>query len=205
MGKMKFERIYREMLLSALSGVHVVKQEHLAGRCGTSIGLVNKTVRKLEATGAVEATRFGVRILSPSRILNLWATERNLARDVLTAFRMDPLEKVERELPGCAILTAFSGWVSLTGSKPAEYSTIYFYVRDREEFQAWLDLRRSGARRTNPNVFALFRDDPHLISVSKDGIVPVPQIYVDIYSIGGPEAQPYLREIVEYHPELRIC
>jgi hypothetical protein len=201
---MKTERIYRELLLSSLSGEHVVKQEHLAKRCSTSIGLVNKTVRKLEAAGAAEATRSGVRILSPPRILNLWATERNLARDIFVAFRIDPLEKVERELPGDAVLTAFSAWVSLRESKPAEYSSIYFYVQDREGFQDWLEFRRSRARRTNPNVFVLHREDPHLISVSRGGIAPVPQIYVDIYSIGGPEAPPYLRDIVEAHPELKI-
>jgi hypothetical protein len=59
-------------------------------------------------------------------------------------------------------------------------------------------------RRTNPNVFVLHREDPHLISASRRGIAPVPQLYVDIYSIGGPVAQPYLRDIVERYPELRI-
>jgi len=159
-------------------------------------------VRKLELAGAVEATRFGVRILSPPRILNLWATERNLARDIFFVFRADPLEKVEGELPGCAILTAFSGWAFLTGSRPAEYSSVHFYVSDREMFLDWFEPRRQRMRRTNPNVFVLYRDDPHLISASRRGIAPVPQIYVDIYSIGGPEAQPYLRDIVESHPEL---
>jgi hypothetical protein len=201
---MKTERIYRELLLSSLSGEHVVKQKCLAQRCDTSIGLVNKTVRRLESAGAVEATKFGVRILSPPRVLNLWATERNLAREVFAAFRIDSLEKVERNLPGDAILTAFSGWVCLTGSKPAEYSSIYFYVHDKEEFQGWLEFRRSGIRRTNPNVFVLHREDPHLISVSKKGIAPVPQLYVDIYSIGGPVAQPYLRDIMEAYPELKM-
>ena len=33
-------------------------------------------------------------------------------------------------------------------------------------------------RRTNPNVFVLYREDPHLISVSKRGIAPVPRTYL---------------------------
>lgn len=201
---MKTERIYRELLLQVLSGVSTVKQEDLAARCSVSLGLVNKTVRKLEAAGATEATRFGVRVLSPPRVLNLWATERKLTRDVLHAFRLDPLEDAERELPRDAILTAFSAWASLTKSRPAEYSRLYFYISDEAEFGRWLSFRENRVRKTNPNVFVLHTDDPHILSTSRNGIAPVPQIYVDIYSIGGPEAAPYLKDIAKAHPELSI-
>jgi len=201
---MKTERIYRELLLQALSGVSSVKQDDLAKLCRISLGLVNKTVRKLESAGATEATRHGVRILSPTRILNLWATERRLGRDVMRAFRLDPLEKVERELPRDAVLTAFSAWASLTGSRPAEYSRLYFYVHDVAGFERWLSFREARTRKANPNVFVLYTDDPHLFSTSRDGIAPLPQVYVDIYSIGGPEAAPYLKDIVKAHPELSL-
>lgn len=199
---MKTERIYRELLLCSLSGVSSVKQEELVGRCQVSLGLVNKTVKKLEAARAVEATRQGVRILSPSRVLNLWATERRLPRDIIHTFRLDPLEEVERKLPRTSILTAFSAWYALTGKRPAEYSRLYFYIEDKEEFGRWFRFREAKSRRTNPNVFVLCTDDSHLLLTSKRGIAPVPQIYVDIYAIGGPEAAPYLRDIVQTHPEL---
>ena len=199
---MKIERIYRELLLNSLLKISTVKQEELARRCQVSIGLVNKVIKKVEAARAAEATRLGVRILSPARILNLWATERKLERDVWQAFRIDPLEEVERELPRGAILTAFSAWSSLTGRRPAEYSRVYFYVEEKEEFELWAGFRRAKIRKTNPNVFALHVEDPHLLLTSKNGIASVPQIYVDIYSIGGPEAAPYLRDIAQTHPEL---
>ena len=199
---MKTERIYRELLLRGLSGMSSAKQEELAGRCQVSLGLVNKTVKKLEAAMAVETTRQGVRILSPARILNLWATERRLPRDIIHAFRIDPLEEVERKLPRASILTAFSAWCALTGSRPAEYFRLYFYIEDKEEFEHWFRFREAKARKTNPNVFVLHTDDPHLLLTSKRGIAPMPQIYVDIYAIGGPEAAPYLRDIAQTHPEL---
>ena len=78
----KFERIYRELLLCSLRDVSLVRQENVASECAVSLGLVNKTVRKLEVAMAVEATRRGVRVLSPARLLNLWATERDLGKDV---------------------------------------------------------------------------------------------------------------------------
>ncbi|MEW6222412.1 MAG: hypothetical protein AB1476_03725 [Candidatus Hadarchaeota archaeon] len=199
---MKFERIYRELLLLSLSGESRTKQEDLAKRCQVSIGLVNKTARKLAAARAVETTRRGLRTLSPARILNLWATERRLDRDIVFAFRIDPLE--EKNLPRGAALTAFSAWSSLTKRRPAEYSRIYFYIWDREEFNRWLGFRKQKIRKTNPNIFVLQVDDPHLLQTSKHGVVPVPQIYVDIYAIGGPEAAPYLKDVTQAHPELSM-
>lgn len=199
---MKTERIYRELLLRALSKDSMAKQEDLASRCQVSLGLVNKTARKLEAARAVEATRRGLRILSPGRILNLWSTERRLSADIVRTFRLDPIGDVERELPRNSLLTAFSAWRALTGRRPAEYSSLHFYVEDEEEFERWFKFRERRARRTNPNVFVLRADDPHLVITSQRGIAPVPQIYVDIYAIGGPEAAPYLRDIVQAHPEL---
>lgn len=199
---MKTERIYRELLLNSLSGVSRAKQEELADRCQVSLGLVNKTVKKLNAAQAAEPTRQGVRILSPARLLNLWATERRLPRDLIHAFRLDPLGEAERKLPRTATLTAFSAWCTIAGRRPAEYSRLYFYIWDREEFERWLGFRKAKVRKTNPNIFVLQVDDPHLFLTSRRGIVPIPQIYVDIYAIGGPEAAPYLRDIVQSHPEL---
>lgn len=199
---MKTERIYRELLVQILSGLSRLKQWEISKSCQVSLGLVNKTMKKLEAAKAVEATKSGVRILSPARILNLWAAERKFSREVAHAFRFDPLNKLERELPRGAILTAFSAWVSLTGRRPAEYSRLYFYMESMEEFERWFEFRKAKARKLNPNVFVLYTDDPHLLKTSKKGLVCIPQIYVDTYSIDGPEAPPYLKDMVETHPEL---
>jgi len=201
---MKTERIYRELLLCSLARVSISKQKDLAERCGVSLGLVNKTAKKLETAQALEVTRRGLRILSPGRILNLWATERKLGSEIVRAFRWDPVQEVGRELPRASLLTAFPAWYALTGRRPAEYSSLYFYVEDVGDFDRWFRFRERRARKTNPNVFVLRVDDPHLFSTSERGIVPVPQIYVDIYAIGGPEAPPYLRDIVQTYPELSL-
>lgn len=190
--------------MCSLSRAPTPRQEDLAEKCGVSLGLVNKTAKKLEAARALEATRRGLRVLSPGRILNLWATERRLSSEIIHAFRWDPVDEVERELPRASLLTAFSAWCALTGRRPAEYSRLYFYIEDVEDFERWVKFRERRARKTNPNIFVLRTDDPHLSSASKRGIVPVPQIYVDIYAIGGPEAPPYLKDIIHTYPELGL-
>jgi len=200
----KFERIYRELLLCSLRQVSLVHQEDIASKCGVSLGLVNKTVKKLEAAMAIEATRSGVRVLSPARLLNLWAAERDLSKDVWQLFRLDPVTDVEKNLPRDVLITAFSAWSIMSGRKPAEYDRVYFYVTNRESFNLWLNFRKGKIRKTNPNVFALYVDDEHFLHSSEKGIVCVPQVYVDIYSINGPEAAPFLRDIATTYPSLSI-
>lgn len=179
-------------------------QEDIASKCRVSLGLVNKTVKKLVAAMAVEATRGGVRVLSPARVLNLWAAERDLNRDVWRSFRIDPIADVERNLPREALVTAFSAWFKLSGRKPADYDRVYFYVTNKESFDWWLSFRKEKVRRVNPNVFALSVDDEHLVQSSVKGVVCVPQVYVDIYSVDGPEASPFLRDIATVYPSLSL-
>jgi len=198
----KFERIYRELLLNSLRQVSFVHQEDIASDCKVSLGLVNKTVKKLATAKAVEATRTGVRVLSPARLLNLWAAEHNLNKDIWQSFRLDPTTEAERDLPKDTLLTAFSAWFKTSGRKPAEYDRLYFYVTNKETFNHWLSFRKQKIRNVNPNVFALFVNDDHLTQTSEKGIVCVPQIYVDIYSINGPEAAPFLRDITTVYPTL---
>jgi len=200
----KFERIYRELLLCSLHEVSLVRQEEVASECGVSLGLVNKTVRKLEVAMAVEATRRGVRVLSPARLLNLWAAERDLSKDVWQSFRLDPIAEVEKNLPMDVLITGFSGWFNVSGRRPAEYDRLYFYVTDTESFESWFSFRKSKIRKVNPNVFVLRADDEHLVRSSEKGVVCVPQVYVDIYSADGPEASAFLRDIALAYPSLSL-
>jgi hypothetical protein len=200
----KSERIYRDLLLHSLREVSLVRQEDISSECAVSLGLVNKTVRKLEMAMAVEATRRGVRVLSPARLLNLWAAERDLGKDIWQSFRLDPIAEVEKSLPGDVLATGFFGWSSFSGRRPAEYDRLHFYVTDMESFKSWFGFRKSRVRMVNPNVFVLCVDDEHLVRSSEKGVVCVPQVYVDIYSAGGPEAAPFLRDIALVYPSLSL-
>lgn len=200
----KFERVYRELLLCSLREVGLVRQEDIASECGVSLGLVNKTVKKLEVAMAVEATRSGVRVLSPARLLNLWAAERDLGKDVWRSFRLDPVAEAEKGLPQDVLVTGFSGWFGVSGRRPAEYDRLHFYVTDMENFESWFGFRKGRVRKVSPNVFVLRVDDEHLVHSSKNGVVCVPQVYVDIYSADGPEASPFLRDIALVYPSLSL-
>ena len=200
----KFEAVYREILLASMRGQSAVAQKLVAEATGVSIGMTNKVVRKLERASCVEAGPRGLRVLSPGRILNLWATERRLQGEVWRSFHMDDLASVERDLPPDVILTAFSGWATHAKRRPADYGRVHFYITDKAHFESWMKFRREKVRRTNPNIFALEAHDPHLIRTSSHGVACVPQIYVDIYAANGPEAQPFLRDITATFPSLAL-
>jgi len=200
----KFEAVYREILLAAMKGSQPIQQKAIASAAAVSLGMTNKVVRKLEEAASVEAGSRGLRILSPSRILNLWATERHFYNEIWRSFRIDDLSIVERDLPPDVILTAFPAWVRLGKRRPAEYTRVYFYVTNKPRFESWMKLRERRIRKTNPNVFALTVEDPHLISSSSRGLACVPQVYVDIYAADGPEAPPFLRDIITSYPSLGL-
>jgi hypothetical protein len=184
--------------------VPLIRQEDVASDCAVSIGLVNKTVQKLGLTSAVEATRRGVRVLSPARLLNLWATERDISKDVWRSFRLDPIPDVQKDLPRDVLVTGSSAWVSISGRRAAEYYRLFFYVTNVESFESWFDFRKNRARKVNPNVFVLCVDDEHLVHTADRGVVCVPQVYVDVYSADGPEASPFLRDIALTYPSLSL-
>jgi len=200
----KFEAIYREILLASMRGLDTVQQKAIALTAGVSLGMTNKVVRKLEESSAVEAGSRGVRILAPGRILNLWATERHFRNEIWRAFRIDDVQGAERDLPPSIILTAFPAWVRLGSRRPAEYSRLHFYVTNEPVFESWMRFRESKIRKTNPNIFALTVDDHHLVATSTHGLACVPQVYVDVYAANGPEAQPFLRDIISSHPVLGL-
>lgn len=191
-------------MLHSISGGDTVQQKAVAAATGVSLGMTNKVVRKLEEAAAVEAGPRGVRILSPGRILNLWATERRFRNEVWRSFRLDDLADAERDLPAGVILTAFPAWAKLSGSRPAEYGRIHFYVVDTIGFESWMRFRERSIRKTNPNIFALSAKQPHLVATSSSGVACVPQIYVDIYAANGPEAQSFLRDIINSYPNLGL-
>jgi hypothetical protein len=65
-------------------------------------------------------------------------------------------------------------------------------------------LRERKIRKTEPNIFALAVEDPHLVSSSSRGLACVSQVYVDIYAADGPEASPFLQDIISSFPNLGL-
>ncbi|MBI2631837.1 hypothetical protein HYW75_02440 [Candidatus Pacearchaeota archaeon] len=199
----KTDRIYREILNGVLEKKEYFTQLELSKKCKVSISLVNKVLKKFETSGAVEIFPMRFKIIDSSKIIFDWATKRNLQKDISEKYSIDmSILEIEKSLP--FILTAYSAWRILNKTIPFEYSKVYAYVpkKDRDLFQIWLQDKPKG--RGRDNLFIIFTDDEHLIKNSNKKVAPIPQIFVDIYSLSGIESKYFINEILESYPKFKI-
>jgi len=199
----KYERIYREILIGILNKKERFSQLELSKKCYVSIGLVNKALKKLREMGAVEIFPMQFRVLDVSRIIFDWAAKRNINKEISEKYSLNmDIKEIEKSLP--FILTAYSGWRLLNKNAPFEYQKIYVYVPEEQKdlFKIWLKDKPLTKRKEN--VFVIFTSDKHLIENSYKKIAPVPQIFVDLYSISEFESKYFIKDILEKYPLFKI-
>lgn len=199
----KYERTYREILNGILSKKEKFSQLELSKKCHVSIGLVNKTLKRLKEIGAVEIFPMQFRIIDASKIIFDWATKRNINKEISEKYFIDmKITEMEKSLP--FILTAYSAWRLLNKSVPFEYNKIYVYVPENEKelLKTW--LKDKPLKKGRENLFIIFTNDKHLIENSKKKIAPIPQIFVDIYSLPEFESKYFIKDILEKYPQFKI-
>jgi len=193
----KTEWVLREILYRVYEeNEFFMSQKGLAEACGTSLDTVNRVVGRLESFRALEKRPFGFRVLEPRKVLTYWAALRELRGEVVySTYSPDSPSEVEERLPEGSLLTAFSGVRRRLGGAE-DYEEVYVYSDPAEV------RRRFGEREgMEPNLFVL-REDPHLRRRSGEGVVPLAQLYVDLWQIGGNPANRYLLRL-ERKMELR--
>ena len=199
----KYERVYREILIGLLNKKEGFKQIELSKKCSISIGLVNKTMKRLKEMGAVELFPMQFKVIDASKILFDWAAKRNLGKEISEKYCINmEIREIEKSLP--FILTAYSGWRLLSKNIPFEYGRVYAYVPEekKELLDVWLNDKQIIQGREN--LFIVFTDDKHLIEESKKGIAPIPQIFVDLYSLPDFESKYFIKDILEKYPLFKL-
>ncbi len=197
------ERIYREILIGVLNKKKSFTQLELSKICEISLGLVNKVIKELKEIGAVDVGLRQFRVIDPSKILFNWATKRNLKKYISVSYSISlPITELEKEMP--FILTAYSGWRLLSKSVPFDYSEVYCYVpaKDNRLLDLWLKDKKIS--RGKENIFVIYTDDNHLIKNSPKKIAPLPQIFVDIYSLSGLASKYFISDILEKYSLFKI-
>lgn len=199
----KYERVYREILTGILNKKERFSQLELSKKCYVSLGLANKVLKRLKEIGAVEIFPMQFRVLDASKILFDWATKRNINKDIEEKYSIDMKTKeIEKSLP--FILTAYSGLRLLSKSVPFEYNKVYAYVSEDEKEILKIWLKDKPLTKGRENLFFIFTNDRHLIENSKKKIAPIPQIFVDIYSLSGIESKYFIKDILEKYPLFKI-
>ncbi|MBI2508221.1 hypothetical protein HYV89_04685 [Candidatus Woesearchaeota archaeon] len=200
---MKYEKIYREILIGALERRERFTQLELSKKCALSLGFVNKIIKRLAEIGAVDIQRRGFRIIDSSKILFDWASKRRIKKEVSESYCIDMnIGEIEKSLP--FIFTAYSAWRLLMNSMPFDYDEVYIYVpiEGKKLFRMW--LKDKPAKKRKENLFVIFTDDDHLIKNSKNKIAPLPQIFVDTYNLGSIASKYFIKEMLDKYPIFKV-
>ena len=186
----KLDRIIRQILHQFYQrGDRLFKQKELAETCELSLGTVNPLVTKLRTMGIIERKPLGFRLVDVRRLLTYWASTRELHRDIVYA-TYAPIRphEIEADMPENAIRTAYAGYRGLFGSAPADYEDVHVYADPKH-----VERRFRTMRAQEPNLFVL-KSDEHLERLSEGGVVPLAQLYVDLWQLGR-EADSFVTEL----------
>jgi len=195
----KLDRVPREILHRIYEGgERFFKQKDLAEACDLSLGTINPFIKKLTRLGALERKPQGFRVVDVDRLLTYWAVTRNLPEDIsYSTYVPRRVGAIEPDLPGDATFTGYSGYVAHFESAPSDYDEIYVYADSGE-----MERRFAPRPGEEPNLFVLNSDD-HLENLSSGGVVPLPQLYVDLWQLGRP-ANRFVKELEKKMEERAI-
>ena len=180
----KAEEVYREILFRAMEkNEFILTQSELSKKLNISLSIVNLAVKKLNSISALKIQQRSFHILDIKKILYLWASVRNLSKDIIFQARIEaPVREIERVLPNI-FYTAYSAYKFRFKDIPADYSEIYIYgdEKDLEIIKKRISdlkvsLEKPGIK---PNFFVLKKD----ISLNLYAEIPLGQIFIDLWNL----------------------
>lgn len=184
---LKKEILYREILTEAVESKTLsFTQLALSRKFGFSLSTVNNALKPLEQVGAIEKKGRSFLLVDVQKALTLWATARNLARDIRYSTRAEmPVQKIEGSMPPGAVFTAYSGYRLLFDEAPADYGEVYVYADELDEIK-----QRFPEKKGPSNIFVLEKD-----AFLLEKIAPKAQIYVDLWNLKEWYAKDFLNAL----------
>ncbi len=147
----KIELVYYEILINFEQGRKVLTQSDIAKALNISLSTVNHALSPLKRMGAIRVKKNGFDIVNAKKILFLWASIRNLEKDIIYKTRSDQgITNIEKNMPPDIIYGSYSAYKFLFRNIPADYSEVYVYSNNLEEIK-----KRFPERKDIPNIFVL--------------------------------------------------
>lgn len=186
---LKKEIIWREILYQVIEKKkNKFTQKELALKFNFSLSTIFNALKIPRATGAIIVKgRFFI-ITDKEKFLNIWGTHRNLQKDIVYKTYVDlPIQKIEGELPGSTIYTAYTAYRLKFNEVPADYDKVYIYTQNLEDIKKRFPLKHG-----RENLIILQADD----SLSDYGsFPPLAQIYVDLWNLPEWYANDFLKAL----------
>lgn len=200
----KKEIIWREILYQAIEKKKIkftpLDRKHLTGftqkdlakKFGFSLSTVFNALKIPRASGAIEVKGRGFLLRDKEKFLQIWATFRNLEKDIIYKTHSDfSVAKIEGLMPPKIIYGGFSAFLKKFKQTPADYDKVYIYANEKELKEV---KKRFPKKKGYENLIVL-KKDSFLSSYGQ--ITPVVQIYVDLWNLKEWYAKDFLNKLKE--------
>lgn len=186
----KIEQVYREILYQVIEkGKKEMTQLELSEKLSISTSTVNLAIKKLEKMNAVKIGKMGLSVIDKKKILYLWASIRNLEKDIIYRTRVEEsVREIENKLPDITY-AGYSAYKFRFKDVPADYSEVYSYASNEQLSEI---KKRFPLKDSNPNLFIL-KADENLDDYSKTGSTG--QIFVDLWNLKEWYANDFLKAL----------
>ncbi len=189
----KKEIIWREILHQALENKKLeFMQKELAEQFGFSLSTVFNALKVPRESGAVTVTGRNFRVIDAEKFLYLWATQRNISREIIYETNVSAgAGEIENLMPAGIIFGAYSAYAKKYGAAPADYDKIYVYADSKSLAEI---KKRFPEKKGRINLFVLEKD-PYLGGF---GIVtPDIQTFADLWNMKDWYAKEFLNKLKE--------
>lgn len=129
----KKEIIWREILFQAIENKKIdFTQKDLSQKYGFSLSTVFNSLNFPRKSGIIDVKGRGFRIQDVEKFLYLWATFRNLKKDIIYQTNIsESIREIEGEMPPFVIFGAFSAYSKKYKEAPADYDKVYIYSEEK--------------------------------------------------------------------------
>lgn len=189
----KKEILWREILYQAIENKKIMfTQKDLAKKFGFSLSTVFNALKVPRNLGAIEVKGRGFFIRDKEKFLYLWATFRNLKKDIIYKTQTNfSVFEIEANAPPKIIYGTFSAFLRKFKEEPADYDKVYIYAnkKDLPEIK-----KRFPFQKGYENLIILEKD-PYLQKYGK--LTPSVQIFVDLWNLSEWYAKDFLNNLKE--------
>jgi DNA-binding transcriptional MocR family regulator len=185
----KKEIIWREILFQAINNKkNNFTQKELAQKYDFSLSTVFNALKVPRDSGCIKVSGRGLRILDIEKWLYLWATRRNLKKDIIYQTKVDKsIKQIEAESTNDTIFGLFSGYLKKYKDAPADYDKVYLYSENPEAIKSRFPFKKGFAN------LIIISADPWLKNFGK--ITPDCQMFVDLWNLSEWYAKDFLEAL----------
>ena len=151
----KIELVYNEILEKFENNRNkLTSQAEIARTLSISLSTVNHALAPLKRMGAIRIKKNGFEIVNAKKILYLWASIRNLEKDIIFKTRVEKtVTDIEKNMPSDILFGAYSAFKYKFKDAPADYSEVYIYADNLNEIK-----KRFNSNNDRPNLFVLKKE-----------------------------------------------